>query len=214
MHPAPSSSTSSSTSRASYTLTLTPTTPPNAHLALGTSPHADPATAPDDFTTNPAFLALLDAVLAAHATSDPDIQAHAASFASQAGSSLGSGGSFFPSASGASKRTRRAGGGGGAGGSGAGGASAQGGTGSGGHAGWLHVSDRRNPPDWGRIAWPEDIFGSLQVDAAGGFVGERGSWQGSGTYRVVTRDGVLGLSGFLAARVREAVERLERGESL
>ncbi|KAG9246779.1 hypothetical protein BJ878DRAFT_258753 [Calycina marina] len=60
--------------------------------------------------------------------------------------------------------------------------------GSGGRGGWIHVSDRRCVPDYGRIAWPEDIFGSLEVDAAGRFV--EGGWQESGTYRVVTRDGM------------------------
>jgi hypothetical protein len=56
--------------------------------------------------------------------------------------------------------------------------------------GWLHVSDSRNPPDWGRIAWPEDIFGSLEVDGNGRFAGGDGSYQASGTYRVITREGM------------------------
>lgn len=82
----------------------------------------------------------------------------------------------------------------------------------------MHVSDTRNPPDYGRIAWPEDIFGSVEVDGEGGFVaageGEGGKGRGvgryqeSGSYRVVTREGVLGLSPYLRERV---VERL-RGE--
>jgi hypothetical protein len=52
------------------------------------------------------------------------------------------------------------------------------------------VSDERRPPEWGRIADPEDIFGSLEVDGEGRFVGGDGGWQDSGTYRVVTRDGM------------------------
>lgn len=101
--------------------------------------------------------------------------------ASSAGSNLGSGGVFF-----SPQRRQRArgsiqGGGGGAGGDGAGGASAQGGAGSGGRGGWIHVSDQRNPPDYGRIAWPEDIFGSLEVDGEGNFVGDKGEYQPSGT---------------------------------
>lgn len=56
--------------------------------------------------------------------------------------------------------------------------------------GWIHVSDTRNPPDWGRIAWPEDMFGSLEVDGEGRFVDERGNYQTSGTYRMVTREGM------------------------
>lgn len=79
-------------------------------------------------------------------------------------------------------------------GDGAGGASSQGGAGGGGRGGWVHVGDLRAPPDYGRIAWPEDIFGSLEVDGRGEFVqgeGEvRGNWQESGTYRVITREGM------------------------
>ena len=82
-------------------------------------------------------------------------------------------------------------------GDGAGGASSQGGAGGGGRGGWLHVSDARAPPDFGRIAWPEDIFGSLEVDGQGVFVegegersGEVGNYQESGSYRVVTREGM------------------------
>ena len=62
--------------------------------------------------------------------------------------------------------------------------------GGGGRGGWVHVSDLRRPPDWGRIADPEDIFGSVEVDSEGKFIGEDGNYQESGTYRVVTRDGM------------------------
>lgn len=100
------------------------------------------------------------------------------------------------------------------GGDGAGGASSQGGAGGGGRGGWVHVSDLRAPPDYGRIAWPEDIFGSLEVDGRGEFVdggeeGVRGNWQESGSYRVVTREGILGLSDFLRGKL---VERLKEEE--
>ncbi len=54
----------------------------------------------------------------------------------------------------------------------------------------IHVSDTRNVPDFGRIAEPQDIFGSLEVDGEGRFVGESGHYQPSGTYRIVTRDGM------------------------
>jgi len=114
-------------------------------------------------------------------------------YASQAGSSLGSGGVFFPPNHPSQRRDRSkrktSGGGGGAGGDGAGGASAQGGMGGAGRGGWIHVSDQRNPPDFGRVAWPEDIFGSLEVDGAGGFVDD-GRYQESGTYRIVTNEGM------------------------
>jgi hypothetical protein len=65
-----------------------------------------------------------------------------------------------------------------------------GGMGGAGHGGWIHISDLRNPPDYGRIAWPEDIFGSVEVDGNGHFSGGDGGWQNSGTYRVVTREGM------------------------
>ncbi|KAH0538950.1 hypothetical protein FGG08_004465 [Glutinoglossum americanum] len=129
--------------------------------------------------------------------------------ASQAGSSLGSGGAFFPQQQ--NKRRRGAtGGGGGAGGGGAGGASAQGGAGGGGVGGWVHVSDARNPPDYGRIAWPEDIFGSVEVDGKGNLVDNNGRYQPSGTYRIITREGILGLTPFLLEKL---VERLRREEA-
>ena len=60
--------------------------------------------------------------------------------------------------------------------------------------------DLRHPPDFGRIPDPEDIFGSVEVDGKGQFVEEtvdsesgnkrRGNYQESGTYRIVTRDGM------------------------
>lgn len=34
-----------------------------------------------------------------------------------------------------------------------GGASGQGGAGSAGRGGWIHISDTRRPPEYGRIAW-------------------------------------------------------------
>lgn len=91
-----------------------------------------------------------------------------------------------------------------------GGASDQAGMGSGGRGGWIHVSDQRHPPDFGRIAEPEDIFGSLEVDGRGNFVDGNGNYQASGTYRMVTRDGVLGLSRYLRERL---VERLKVEEA-
>lgn len=90
---------------------------------------------------------------------------------------------------------------------GAGGASHQGGAGGGNVGGWIHVSDMRNPPDFGRIAWPEDIFGSLQVDGSGRIV--EGSWQDSGSYRAVTREGVLGLTEFIRGKVVMRLQELE-----
>ncbi|KAI9709263.1 MAG: hypothetical protein M1820_003383 [Bogoriella megaspora] len=199
-------------SNSQHTLTLLPTEPPNPHLAIGTSTTNPPT--PSSFTENPHFLTVLHSVLRDHAPSDPQVQSQAQAYASTAGSSLGSGGSFFPQqhqsqstpSPAQSRQPRKAkgygggaaarhggpgyGGGGGAGGGGAGGASAQGGAGGGGVGGYIHVSDMRNPPDFGRIAWPEDIFGSLEVDAQGQFVEPRGRYQESGTYRICTKEGM------------------------
>lgn len=96
-------------------------------------------------------------------------------------------------------------------GGGAGGASDQGGAGGAGRGGWIHVSDQRNPPDYGRIAWPEDIFGSVEVDAEGQFVDTHGHYQPSGTYRIVTREGILGLSPFLREKLIQRLRQEEAG---
>lgn len=37
-----------------------------------------------------------------------------------------------------------------------------------------------------------------------------GNWQDSGTYRIVTRDGILGLTDFLREKVVEALKEEER----
>ncbi|KAF2630494.1 hypothetical protein BU25DRAFT_387750 [Macroventuria anomochaeta] len=163
-------------------LSLLPTTPPTPQLAIGTSSSL-PVT-PQTFTSNPLFLPLLSSVFATHASSDPLVQAQAAAFASPGGFNL--------------SRPN----------DGAGGASHQGGAGGGNIGGWIHVSDLRNPPDYGRIAWPEDIIGSLEVDGNGRIV--EGSWQDSGSYRVVTREGVLGLSEFMRGRVVMKLQELEQ----
>ncbi|PHH67611.1 hypothetical protein CDD82_1278 [Ophiocordyceps australis] len=73
--------------------------------------------------------------------------------------------------------------------------------------GWVHLSDRRNPPDFGRTAWPEDILGSVEVSDAGKVVGRL---QPSGTYRIVTNEGILGLSPFMQAKL---LQRLKEEES-
>ena len=171
----------------SHILTLLPSSPPIPELSIGTT-HKIPPT-PDSLTENPKFLSILNSVLSKHAHNDPYVVSQAQALASNSGANLGSGGVFFPQQQRQSKRRTGYGGGGGAGGDGAGGASAQGGAGGGGRGGYINVSDLRNPPDYGRTAWPEDIFGSLEVDAHGNFVDETGNYQSSGTYRVITREG-------------------------
>jgi len=82
-----------------------------------------------------------------------------------------------------------------------------------GRGGFVHVSDLRHPPDFGRIAEPEDIFGSVEVDGNGQFVGEKGNYQDSGTYRVITREGILGLTDFLRGKLVERLQELEIQEN-
>jgi hypothetical protein len=133
-----------------------------------------------------------------HAVEDPWIQSQAQAFATSSGSWIN------PSESLRQRSKKRFAEGGG------GGASAQGGAGGGGRGGYIHISDLRAPPDYGRIAWPEDIFGSLEVDGAGNFVEEKGNYQPSGSYRIITRDGILGLTDFLRGKL---VERLREEET-
>ncbi|KAL1955941.1 hypothetical protein VTO42DRAFT_7926 [Malbranchea cinnamomea] len=198
----------SPTSPNAHLLSLLPSSPPTPDLAIGTTTALPPT--PDSFHENPRFLQILQSVLTQHAHADPEVKSQAQVMASTAGANLGSGGIFFA----APQRTKRRGhgavygGGGGAGGDAAGGASAQGGAGSGGRGGFIHVSDSRNPPEFGRIAWPEDIFGSIEVDGHGNIEGN-GNYQPSGTYRIVTRNGILGLSPFLREKL---VERLRAEE--
>lgn len=78
-----------------------------------------------------------------------------------------------------------------------------------GRGGYIHVSDQRQPPDFGRVAWPEDIFGSLEVDGEGRFTDGDGRYQEAGTYRVCTNQGVLGLSPFLRGKLVERLELLD-----
>jgi hypothetical protein len=162
---------------------------------------------------NHEFVNILQWVIKDNAVNDPEVQASAAMFQSQAGAALGSGGVFFRQQGGQKDRmgrgSRQYGGGGGAGGDGAGGASAQGGMGGAGRGGFVHVSDQRNPPDFGRVAWPEDIFGSLELDGEGKFVDGTGRYQVSGTYRIMTNEGILGLSPYLREKVVERLKELD-----
>ncbi|KAH8670973.1 hypothetical protein BX600DRAFT_234299 [Xylariales sp. PMI_506] len=168
----------------SHMLSYLDTNPPTPSLAIGTTTSNPPT--PQSFSENHGFLSILYDVLTKYAAQDPLLQSQAKAFAGPGGSTLGSGGAFFPqhrkrgNAAGLSAAR-------GAGGGGGGGASAQGGAGGGGVGGHIHLSDLRNPPDYGRIAWPEDILGSIEVDGGGNIVGE---FQPSGTYRIVTNEGM------------------------
>ncbi|KAL2264686.1 hypothetical protein VTJ83DRAFT_7196 [Remersonia thermophila] len=177
----------------SHLLTYLETAPPNPRLAIGSTTALPPT--PASFRGNPNFLAILNDVLARHAADDPGLQSQAQAFASPGGSSFVVQG----------QHARRGGGSGGAGG-----ASAEGGAGGAGVGGWVHLSDARNPPDFGRIAWPEDIFGSVEVDGHGKIIG---NFQASGTYRIVTNQGILGLSPFLEAKLIARLREEEKKAS-
>jgi hypothetical protein len=192
-------------SGSSSILTYLDTTPPTSTLAIGTSSEIPPT--PQSFTQNNQFMKILDEVVSEYGHQDEDVISQARAFASPGGFNLGSGGAFFGQQRSTRGASSRQGAGGGAGGSGAGGASAQGGAGGAGRGGWVHLSDRRNPPDFGRIAWPEDILASVEVDQAGQVIGKA---QPSGTYRPVTNEGILGLSPFLRQKL---VERLKAEEA-
>ncbi|KAF2732888.1 hypothetical protein EJ04DRAFT_440250 [Polyplosphaeria fusca] len=169
-------------------LTLLSSEPPAPSLAIGTSTSVPPT--PENFTENPQFQGILQSVLHKYAIHDPDVKQEAAAFAGPGGANLGD-----------NNRGN---------GQGTGPTSTQGGMGGANRGGWIHVGDRRNPPDWGRIAWPEDIFGSLEVDGNGRFVGDGGNYQASGTYRIVTREGMLGLPPFLREKLVERLRELEQ----
>lgn len=164
-------------------MSLLPTEPPTAELAIGTSTEMPPTTT--SVTENPRFVKILHEVLREHAAQDEGVKAQAQAFASNAGASLGGGGALFPG----QKKNRRGDAGYQAGGDGSGATSWQGGAGGGGRGGFIHVSDHRSVPDFGRIAWPEDIFGSIEVDGNGQIEGN-GNYQPSGSYRMITREGM------------------------
>lgn len=158
-----------------HLLTYLDTNPPNPKLAIGTTTEL-PVT-PRSFSANPDFVPILNEVLSKHAAQDPGLKAQAQAFAGPGGMTFGAGGGAF------SQQRRRATKSGDSGS----GASGQGGAGGGGVGGHVHLSDLRNPPDYGRIAWPEDILGSIEVDGHGEVVGK---FEPSGTYRILTNEGM------------------------
>ncbi|EAW10740.1 uncharacterized protein ACLA_052120 [Aspergillus clavatus NRRL 1] len=181
-----------------HTLSLLSSEPTNQKTAIGTTSKLPPTT--DSFRENPNFLKILQEVLSKYAHEDPDAISQAQVMVSTAGANLGPGGVLMTGQQPRRRRETK---------DSSGGASGQGGVGSAGRGGWIHVSDSRRPPEYGRIAWPEDIFGSLEVDANGQFVGENGNYQPSGTYRIITRDGILGLSPFLREKLVQRLRELQ-----
>ncbi|PLB40080.1 uncharacterized protein BDW47DRAFT_5677 [Aspergillus candidus] len=185
-------------SNGSHILSLLPTEPPNTSLAIGTTTKLPPTT--DSLRENPHFLEILQSVFREYGHQDPDAISQAQVMVSTSGANLSSGGVLMTGARGRRRRESA---------DSSGGASGQGGAGSAGRGGWIHMSDERRAPEYGRIAWPEDIFGSLEVDADGSFVGGNGNYQPSGTYRLVTRDGILGLSPFMRQKLVQKLREME-----
>lgn len=129
-------------SNKSHILSLLPSEPVNPDLAIGVTSKLPPT--PDSLRENPKFLRILQEVFAKHAHEDPDAQSQAQVMVSTAGANLYTGGVLMPNQRNR-KRTET--------GDSSGGASGQGGAGGGGKGGWIHISDNRRPPEFGRIAW-------------------------------------------------------------
>lgn len=126
----------------SHILSLLPGEPTNPSLAVGTTTRLPPT--PESFTENPTFLKTLQSVVAEHAHEDPDAKSQAYVMVSTSGANLSSGGVLM---TGQRARRRRGSA------DSSGGASGQGGAGSAGRGGWIHISDSRRPPEYGRIPW-------------------------------------------------------------
>ncbi|CAK7202992.1 hypothetical protein SEUCBS139899_005719 [Sporothrix eucalyptigena] len=147
----------------SYLLSYLDSSAPSAATAIGTTTELPPT--PRSFVANERFMTILNDVLRTYASQDDGLKAQAVAFAAP-------GGTIFSNA-GASHSGSRG--------------SVQQGSGGGGVGGWVHLSDLRNPPDFGRIAWPEDIFGSVEVDSSGTL---QDNFQPSGSYRILTNEGM------------------------
>ncbi|GAA5813848.1 hypothetical protein MFLAVUS_007335 [Mucor flavus] len=70
--------------------------------------------------------------------------------------------------------------------------------------GWLHIGDERNPAPWGRINFPEDIIGSVEINAG---VIKEGSYQAMPTHRLMTNNGIFQLSEPLTNLVIEEAKK-------
>ncbi|KAI1362684.1 hypothetical protein F5Y08DRAFT_311444 [Xylaria arbuscula] len=175
-----------------YLLTYLDTNPPTARLAIGASTKLPPA--PQSFTENHDFVSILNRVLRQYAAQDPGLQSQAQAFAGPGSAIFGSHGVLSPQQRATRKNTAGLGTT----------SSSSSDAGVGGH---VHLSDLRNPPDFGRIAFPEDILGSIEVDGHGKIIG---TFEPSGTYRIITNEGILGLSDFLRTKLVEELKAEER----
>ena len=134
----------------SHILSLLSSEPVNPDLAIGVTNQLPPT--PDSLKENPKFLCILQEVFAKHAHEDPEAQSQAQVMASTSGANLYTGGVLMSSQRANRRRTET--------GDSSGGASGQGGAGGAGKGGWIHISDNRRPPEFGRIAWYDTYVAS------------------------------------------------------
>lgn len=74
--------------------------------------------------------------------------------------------------------------------------------------GWHHLIDRRTSYYGGmRIPEPQDILGSVEVDGEGK-VGK--GFMACESYRMVTNDGVVGLTEYLEGKLVERLREMEK----
>ncbi|CAK7266563.1 hypothetical protein SEPCBS119000_002094 [Sporothrix epigloea] len=170
----------------SYLLSLIESKSPSSATAIGTTTELPPT--PRSFAANDRFMAILNDVLRKYAAQDDGLKAQAIAFAAP-------GGTIFGNAGASHSRSN---------------SPVQQGSGGGGVGGWVHLSDLRNPPDFGRIAWPEDILGSVEVDSAGNLLD---NFQPSGSYRILTNEGILGLSDFLRGKLIERLKEEDENDT-
>lgn len=126
----------------SHTLSLLSSEPVNPKTAIGVTSKLPPST--DSFRENPDFLKILQEVISEYGHQDPDAISQAQVMVSTAGANIGAGGVLTTGQGGRRRRESK---------DSSGGASGQGGVGSAGRGGWIHLSDSRRPPEFGRIAW-------------------------------------------------------------
>lgn len=157
-----------------HILSLLSSEPVNPDLAIGITNKLPPT--PDSLIENPEFLGILQEVFAKHAHEDPEAQSQAQVMVSTAGANLYTGGVLMPNRENR-RRTET--------GDSSGGASGQGGAGGAGKGGWIHISDSRRPPEFGRIAWYETHVSArigyrlIFVQARGYLRQSRGGWKWS-----------------------------------
>lgn len=126
----------------SHTLSLLSSEPVNPKTAIGVTSKLPPST--DSFRENPNFLKILQEVISEYGHKDPDAISQAQVMVSTSGANISSGGVLMTGQSSRRRRESK---------DSSGGASGQGGVGSAGRGGWIHLSDSRRPPEYGRIAW-------------------------------------------------------------